>query len=90
MQAIIDKYGFKEGLKTVNGVITNWVYDAPQPTQEELEIILAEFEAKNMYKKLRKQAYPPTEDQLDLIYHNGIEGWREMILEIKNLYPKPE
>ena len=37
---------------------------------------------------LRKKAYPSWQDQLDDIYHNGIEGWKETIKATKDKYPK--
>lgn len=40
------------------------------------------------YRQLRKEAYPPLEDQLDYIYHNGIDAWKATIDVIKNKYPK--
>jgi len=42
------------------------------------------------YIEDRIQAYPSIEDQLDDIYHNGIDGWKETIKEIKDKYPKPD
>ena len=39
--------------------------------------------------KLRKLEYPAIEDQLDLLYHEGIEGWKKIIKETKDKYPKP-
>lgn len=40
------------------------------------------------YRQLRKEAYPSIKDQLDLIYHSGIDVWKAMIEEIKNKYPR--
>jgi hypothetical protein len=38
---------------------------------------------------LRKKAYPSWEDQLDYIYHNGVEDWKtNIITPIKEKYPK--
>jgi len=38
---------------------------------------------------LRKKAYPSWEDQLDYIYHNGVDGWKaDIITPIKEKYPK--
>ena len=37
---------------------------------------------------LRKKAYPSWEDQLDYIYHNGVDAWKTMIQNIKEKYPK--
>jgi len=41
------------------------------------------------YKEKRAQEYPSIADQLDYIYHNGIDAWKEdMIDPVKNKYPK--
>lgn len=42
------------------------------------------------YQRQRASEYPAIVDQLDKIYHDGIDAWKESILEIKNKYPKPE
>ena len=41
------------------------------------------------YKSQRRAEYPNIEDQLDDIYHNGIDGWKASIKSIKDKYPKP-
>ena len=40
------------------------------------------------YNRDRQVAYPSIEDQLDEIYHNGIDGWKTKIKTIKDKYPK--
>lgn len=40
------------------------------------------------YREARKKEYPPIEKQLDILYHEGIEGWKARIDEVKNKYPK--
>ena len=37
---------------------------------------------------LRKKAYPTWQDQLDDIYHNGIDAWKATIKATKDKYPK--
>ena len=37
---------------------------------------------------LRKKAYPTWQDQLDDIYHNGVDGWKATIKATKDKYPK--
>lgn len=37
----------------------------------------------------RKEEYPRLEDQLDSIFHNGVEDWRAEIQAIKDQFPKP-
>jgi len=41
------------------------------------------------YKTLRAKEYPAITDQLDYIYHNGIDAWKtDMIDPVKTKYPK--
>ena len=44
--------------------------------------------AANAYKQQRAQAYPSIADQLDQIYHEGIDAWKATITAVKNKYPK--
>lgn len=45
--------------------------------------------ASEAYKDLRAKEYPSITDQLDYIYHNGIDAWKtDMIDPVKNKYPK--
>jgi len=44
----------------------------------------------NAYKYKRAAEYPPLSEQLDYIYHNGVEAWKtNMIQPVKDKYPKP-
>ena len=56
--------------------------------EKELELLKIEFE-KLEYQRKRKPEYPKIEDQLDLLYHKGIDGWKEEIQKVKDKYPKP-
>ena len=40
------------------------------------------------YDELRRAEYPPIEDQLDKIYHSGVNAWKAQIRAIKEKYPK--
>jgi hypothetical protein len=41
------------------------------------------------YKNSRAKEYPTIADQLDYIYHNGIDAWKtDMIDPVKTKYPK--
>jgi hypothetical protein len=45
--------------------------------------------ASEAYKEKRAAEYPPIADQLDYIYHNGIDAWKtDMIDPVKAKYPK--
>ena len=61
------------------------------PTEEEVRDKLAELkyqEEVNVYQEKRKLEYPNWGDQLDQIYHNGIDVWKADIKAIKDKYPK--
>jgi hypothetical protein len=62
-----------------------------KPTEQEIEVKLAELkyqEEVNEYQEKRKLEYPDWEDQLDKIYHSGIDAWKADIKVIKDKYPK--
>ena len=45
------------------------------------------------YKEVRSSAYPPIEEQLDMLYwdkRKGTTTWKDKITEIKDLYPKSQ
>jgi len=42
----------------------------------------------NEYQYKREVEYPSIVDQLDDIYHNGIDGWKTTIKAVKDKYPK--
>ncbi len=56
--------------------------------QTEIERLKQEHE-RNKYQRLREKEYPSIKDQLDTLYHEGYEGWKAKIDEIKMKYPKP-
>jgi len=68
-----------------------WTSETPKPTLEELESKWNEYLIEKQsieYKELRRSEYPSWEDQLDMIYHN-FDGWKAMIKNVKDKYPKP-
>ena len=68
-----------------------WTGSDPQPTQAELETAWAEIEAEikaTQYQRDRAEAYPSIKDQLDDLYHNGIDGWKATIKTTKDKFPK--
>jgi hypothetical protein len=55
-------------------------------TDEEADAIRLYVET---YADLREKNYPSMADQLDYIYHNGVDKWKtDMIDPVKNKYPK--
>ena len=45
--------------------------------------------AATKYQRDRAAEYPTWQDQLDKIYHSGIDAWKVDIKAIKDKYPKP-
>ena len=70
-----------------------WRDERPQPTEEEIQAKIQELQAQydaNEYQRQRATAYPTWQDQLDKIYHEGIDAWKAEIQAIKDQYPKPD
>ena len=42
----------------------------------------------NAYKGLRQAEYPSIADQLDTLYHSGLDAWKAQIKTVKDKYPK--
>jgi len=82
------KYDYGGGISTVDGVITEWNDSLPELTQDLVDSIEAEWEIKESHKDKRKKEYPRIEEQLDDIYHNGIDEWKKTIKAVKDKYPK--
>ena len=65
-------------------------------TDEEETELRAEWAANDEAKQARKyienrkKEYPSIEQQLDIIYHSGIESWKDEIKKIKDKHPKPD
>ena len=52
--------------------------------QKELQTVYDNLE----YQRKRAAEYPSIADQLDDLYHNGIDGWKTTIKAVKDKYPK--
>tara|TARA_B100000927_G_scaffold63460_1_gene49887 strand:- start:12 stop:590 length:579 start_codon:yes stop_codon:yes gene_type:complete len=50
----------------------------------------ADYIGVTTYTEARVAEYPPIKDQLDKIYHSGIDAWKADIKEIKDKYPKTQ
>ena len=49
---------------------------------------LDKIDKANEYKMQRVKEYPRIEEQLDTIYHKGIDEWKKTIKTVKDKYPK--
>ena len=62
-----------------------------EPTQEEIDAEIKRLQDQydaNEYQRSRALEYPSTPDQLDEIYHNGVDSWKAIIKQTKDKYPK--
>ena len=79
-------YQLNPSIVTIRGDIA---YDAnEQVVSYDLSAAQA-LVAANAYKDQRASAYPSIPDQLDQIYHEGIDAWKATIAAVKQEYPKP-
>lgn len=65
--------------------ITNIPSDAE--IQAEAARLQAAHDAK-AYQRNRAAEYPSIPDQLDLLYHGGMDAWKAAIQAVKDKYPK--
>ena len=79
----------------VRGDELEWLSpDIDKPTEAEIDAevkrLQTEYDAQE-YARNRKIEYPSMEDQLDYMFHNGFDKWKEDIVQpVKDKYPKPE
>ena len=67
-------------------------WDTPEISDAKINAEMARLQTEynnNEYQRQRALAYAPLTEQLDYIYHNGIEAWKtDMINPVKTKYPK--
>ena len=79
---------------TVHGDNTDtidWLKDTTPISESDIKNKIDELEADynaKAYQRNRASEYPSIADQLDDIYHNGIDGWKATIKTTKDKYPK--
>ena len=81
-------FGCGDTYDTIEWYSTN---TAPLPTEQEVVEKVAELTylgELNSYQESRKLDYPPIEDQLDKIYHHGVDAWKVDIKAVKDRHPK--
>lgn len=72
--------------------IIEWLDSRTQPTESEINAKTVELQEEydsKQYQRDRAAAYPSWQDQLDKIYHEGIDAWKAEIQAIKDQFPKP-
>jgi hypothetical protein len=76
-----DEYANIEWLDEVNQKPTEMAIQA------EVVRLQANYDSKE-YQRKRALAYPSIPDQLDLIYHQGLDAWKSAIQAVKEEFPK--
>ena len=75
----------------INTCVINWQNGTTPIAKADIEAKIAELQTEydnNKYQRDRAAEYPSIVDQLDDIYHNGVDGWKTTIKAIKDKYPK--
>jgi len=85
---------YKSQVKYISGADENGnaIYkDTQDFTWDQVSAKKAELQTaydNNEYQRKRADEYPSIADQLDDIYHNGVDGWKTTIKATKDKYPK--
>lgn len=65
-----------------------WSEDIQKPTKAAVEVEIARLQVANAHVEPRRKEYPSIADQLDTIYHDGLDAWKAQIKAVKDKYPK--
>tara|TARA_R100000329_G_C7563499_1_gene199326 strand:- start:38 stop:346 length:309 start_codon:yes stop_codon:yes gene_type:complete len=66
--------------------------DHSKPTKAEIDSEIVKLQAQfdsEHYKLQRQEEYPSWQDQMDLLYHGGIDALKAELKKTKDKYPKP-
>ena len=92
----IEKLGKKPAVLALSNsnpphTITVWTGGDARPSDSEINTAWNSYktdQAAVKYKSDREKEYPSWKDQLDKIYHSGVDAWKVDIKAIKDKYPK--
>ena len=88
--------GIRAGWKIKEGKIVKWWAEKEQPSDEAIQTKLSELQAEydsKQYQRDRAEQYPSIQDQLDMQYHDSVNGtttWKDAVAKVKADNPKPE
>jgi len=75
----------------VDNCTINWLEGTTPISNADLQAKITELQTaydNNAYQRSRAAEYPSIKDQLDKIYHEGIDEWKKLIKVTKDKYPK--
>ncbi len=92
IQSLCPKAQFVAGGGGKELTIVQWhSAEITQPTEAEIDAevirLQAEYDSQE-YARNRQAEYPTWQDQLDDIFHNGIDSWKATLQVTKDKYPK--
>lgn len=79
-------------VKVNNENIDDIEWTSSEISKSDIQTKIAELKAADdalAYARSRVEEYPSIEEQLDKIYHDGIDAWKAVIKATKDKYPKP-
>jgi hypothetical protein len=75
----------------VDSCTIEWLDGTSEISKSDIKTKVEELQKQydnNKYQRDRAAEYPSIVDQLDDIYHNGIDGWKTTIKAVKDKYSK--
>ena len=85
--------GIDGGFKIKDGKVAKWYSEKEQPSDEAIEAKLKELQADydaKKYQRDRAADYPSWQEQMDLLYHGGVDALKAELKKTKDKFPKPE
>jgi hypothetical protein len=79
-------FALNSSVVTIRGDIA---YDKDENIVEYNEATVQAYIDAHAYMENRAKEYPSIQDQLDTLYHGGIDAWKAEIKTVKDKYPKP-
>jgi len=77
--------------KDIDTCTIEFIEGTAEISKADIKAKMAELETdydNKKYQRDRAAEYPSIVDQLDDLYHNGIDGWKATIKTTKDKYPK--
>ena len=78
-------YALNPTVVTIRGDVA---YDAEGNEVQYDQSAVDAYIQEHAYIEQRQRAYPSIADQLDKIFHEGIDAWKTQIQAVKDAYPK--
>ena len=82
----------KKRWRVIEGTL-HWEDESPQPTEEAIQAKIIELQAEydsKQYQRDRAADYPSWQEQMDLLYHGGVDALKAELKKTKDKFPKPE